>query len=231
VALTATPSRGIQSYPGGTAVWVVEVTALDAAPTPIEITAKSAAGVGLEANPRTLNGSGLVEVIARPGVNLVGHKVDVVVTARRGERAASASASNRIDLPLQVLRYEDALAETARQEFEPFVTHLAASHLEFGIDQQTDWQGWVSAPNILVVMWYSFMSADWEALVQWHVMIPPYDWTHVYLRPRGSLDCTWAGEIPTGGAPVEEVVVPEVFPRFEAPWIDLGPPMLGASGE
>jgi hypothetical protein len=224
VALTATPPRGIQSYPGGTALWLVEVEHLGPAGQPITVTAKSDIDVRLEVVSRTLSASGLVEVIARPGPSLMGRKVDVIVSARRGDAGQTAVpiAPPRLDLPLHVLRYGDQLGDMARQQFEPFVAHLATEHPEFGIDENTDWEGWVSAPNILIVMWYSFLSADWEALVQWHVTIPPYNWTHVYLRRRGSPECAWAGEVPTAGAPVEEVTPPDVFPRIEAPWGPFG---------
>jgi hypothetical protein len=29
-----------------------------------------------------------------------------------------------------------------------------------------------------------FVSEEWELVVWWHVMIPPYDWTRMYLRHR-----------------------------------------------
>lgn len=221
IALEATPAEGIQSYAGGTALWVVEVTVPAEESRPVALSASSVAGVACEVVPATLNGSGIVEVLARPDVSVRGQTVDVALSAEFEGDAAAADRPARLALPLQVLRYRDMLGDEASQRLEPFITYLAANHPDFGIDDQTAWEGWVSAPNILVVMWYSFLSSDWEVLIQWHVMIPPYDWTHVFLRPRGALACEWAGETSTAGAPVEEVTPPDPFPRFEAPWIDM----------
>jgi hypothetical protein len=53
-----------------------------------------------------------------------------------------------------------------------------------GISSETVWIGTIVNPRILVVMHYMFYSENWEMYVTWHVMIPPYDWTKIYLRPR-----------------------------------------------
>ena len=221
--LEATPSDPIGSYRGGTAVWVVAVEATPADAGPIEVSADSADGIACEVVPSQLGGSGVVEVIARPGPAAPRRALGVTVRAQAGE-GASARGEAQVALPLRVLNYQDQLGDEARQRFTAFTSYLAAQHPEFGIDDATAWEGWVPTPNILVVMWYSFLSADYEALIRWHVMIPPYDWTEVFLRQRGSVDCVWAGKIPTAGAPVEEVAPPDVFPRFEAPLIPLSQP-------
>jgi len=220
LALDATPAGGIGSYRGGTALWVVEVGS-SAAGEPIAVTASSVDGVACEVVPPQLAGPGSVEVIARPGPTAPRRTVDVVVRAQAGDGAAAAGEA-QLALPLQIMRYNDFLDEEARRRFELFSTYLAAQHPEFGLTPTTPLEGWNPVPNILVVMWYSFLSADCEALIRWHVMIPPYDWTEVFLRRRGSLDCVWAGKIPTAGAPVEELAPPDVFPRFEAMIIPLG---------
>jgi len=222
IALEATPAPGIQSYPGGIALWVIRVTLTPADAGPVTVTAGSMKGVACQVTPSQLNGSGTVEVLARPDSTVAAQTVNVVVRAElQGGVVALGNGATQLSLPLQVERYRDQLADAAKEKFQPFVTYLAANHPEFGIDENTAPEGWVSAPNILVVMWYSFLSEESEVLVQWHVMIPPYDWTHVYVRARGAPECVWAGEVSTTGAPVTEVALPDVFPRFEAPFIDL----------
>lgn len=39
-------------------------------------------------------------------------------------------------------------------------------------------------PVWLVVTHYLFLSDEWEMGVSWHIMIPPSDWTRIYLRHR-----------------------------------------------
>jgi hypothetical protein len=188
----------------------------------VALTAQSTSGIPCEIVPAQLDGPGTVEVIARPGAAAPRRAGSVIVRAQTDDAPIAGQA--QLTLPLEVLPYRDQLGTEARQRFALFTDYLAAQHPEFGIDRTTAWEGWVPAPNILVVMWYSFLSNGYEALIRWHVMIPPYDWTEVFLRERGSADCVWAGKIPTAGAPVEEVEPPDPFPRFEAPIIDLGQP-------
>jgi hypothetical protein len=50
----------------------------------------------------------------------------------------------------------------------------------------------ITKPNILVVSHYLFFSSGWELGLMWHVMIPPHDWTEIYLRRRGDLAPAYA---------------------------------------
>lgn len=76
-----------------------------------------------------------------------------------------------------------------------FVQFLAANYPDFGIDETITWTATLNAPQILVVEHYLFMSEFWEMELSRHVMIAPYDWINVYLRPRGALTPSWAGMI------------------------------------
>jgi len=76
------------------------------------------------------------------------------------------------------------LGELAAEMRDKFVPWLASNHPELGITSETEWIGTIVNPGILVVMHYMFYSEDWEMYVTWHVMIPPYDWTKIYLRSR-----------------------------------------------
>jgi hypothetical protein len=219
------------SYPGGVALWVIEVrsvapdvTDAGAALDLIQLSVDALNGVACEVRPATVDGNGLVEVIARPDQSVAEQSLIVTVRAHR-DGGDSSNAGHpwdvRTELPLRVTRFQDTLDDEARQRLAPFVQYLAANHGDFGIDAATTWESWDPAPGILVVMWHSFLSDDWEALIQWHVMIPPHDWTRVYLRRRDTLECAWAGEISTENAPVTEITLPPGFPRFDAPTLPM----------
>ncbi len=97
-----------------------------------------------------------------------------------------------------------------------FVEYLALNHPEFGINATTVWDPIYNSAGILVVSHYLFRSAMWEMEVSWHVMIPPYDWVHVYLRHRGDLRPCWAAEIESWNATsrtIQEVTPPEEIYR------------------
>jgi len=85
---------------------------------------------------------------------------------------------------IEILDWQDDLSELAVEMRSKFVPWLATNHPELGISSETEWIGTIVNPGILVVMHYMFYSEDWEMYVTWHVMIPPYDWTRIYLRHR-----------------------------------------------
>ncbi|UCC32751.1 MAG: hypothetical protein JSU86_10790, partial [Phycisphaerales bacterium] len=83
-----------------------------------------------------------------------------------------------------VSRGQDDLGETAAAYRDLFIPWLAANHPELGITTDTEWEGIIVRPHIVVVMYYLFFSEEWEMGVSWHVMIPPHDWSRIYLRRR-----------------------------------------------
>ena len=85
---------------------------------------------------------------------------------------------------IDVMDGEDELGALAAEMRDKFIPWLVANHPEFGITSETEWTGTIVNPRILVVMHYMFYSEDWEMYVTWHVTIPPYDWTKIYLRQR-----------------------------------------------
>jgi hypothetical protein len=55
---------------------------------------------------------------------------------------------------------------------------------ELGITSEVEWVGVNIRPNFMVVMYYLFISDEWEMGMTWHVMIHPHDWSRIYLRHR-----------------------------------------------
>lgn len=88
------------------------------------------------------------------------------------------------EITICVLPGEDGLLAEATQVRERFIPYFAASWPQLGIDAGTVWHGTIVKPHFLVVSHYLFFSDEWELGLQWHHMIPPYDWVHAYLRPR-----------------------------------------------
>jgi len=85
---------------------------------------------------------------------------------------------------VEVIDWQDDLGEIAAEMRDKFVPWLASNNPELGITSETEWIGTIVNPGILVVMHYMFYSENWEMYVTWHVMMPPYDWTKIYLRQR-----------------------------------------------
>ena len=74
----------------------------------------------------------------------------------------------------------------AQPHFDFWTAWLAANHPELGIGAATAWRP-VFVSTLLVVSHMSYFSDEWEMGLAWHAgTIPPYDWSQIYLRHRGS---------------------------------------------
>jgi hypothetical protein len=68
-----------------------------------------------------------------------------------------------------------------------------------------------------VVSHYEFTNDDYELGLSWHIMVPPDDWSELYLRPRDELNPTRAFRMSSWSAAMEggEVEFTEVSPPAE----------------
>jgi hypothetical protein len=99
----------------------------------------------------------------------------------RGERSGLERSKT---VPIEVFEGADLLRPYATELRDRFVLWLEEHHPELDITTETDWIPTTVRPGILIVMYYLFLSDDWEMGLRWHVMIPPYDWAEIYLRHR-----------------------------------------------
>jgi hypothetical protein len=120
-----------------------------------------------------------------------GVSVPIEVTLTRDGTAATR------EVTINVSRGEDTILDAATPLRDRFVEWLASERPELGITADTEWTPTIVQPHILVVSHYLFFSEEWEMGLQWHIMIAPHDWAHIYLRPRGELQPTHAFEIPS----------------------------------
>jgi hypothetical protein len=108
----------------------------------------------------------------------------------------------------------DDRRETGLIVRDAFLPWLASEHPELGITTDTVWIPLPLRPHILEVSFYMFQSEEWELVVWWHIMIPPYDWARMYLRHRttemapsfaAEISSRSAGDDPQAVLPPEEV--------------------------
>jgi len=119
---------------------------------------------------------GEVWVIADPATTEVTGSVTITATRDGVTREATRT--------LPVFPMEGERAGDAQPHFDAWVGWLADAHPELGITPATTWEP-VFVSTLLVVSHYSYWSEDWEVTIAWHNMIPPHDWTDVFLRRRG----------------------------------------------
>lgn len=78
----------------------------------------------------------------------------------------------------------DERALDAQPYFDRWVAWLADNQPELGITVDTEWDP-TFVSTFLVVSHYAYWNDEWEMVIAWHNMIPPDDWTDVFLRTRG----------------------------------------------
>jgi hypothetical protein len=131
--------------------------------------------------------------------------VEIVVTGTRDgfESTVTRSAT--------VFAWEDDREEYARVLLGVFTPWLAANRPDLGITPDSEFDGSLVAPQLLVVSHYLFLSEEWEMGLAWHVMIPPDDWAEIYLRPRDGAAPTLAFRLSSQAAALDNGVV-EIAP-------------------
>jgi hypothetical protein len=143
----------------------------------VEISA-TVSGAQVSVNNPDIKPGEVAEVIVVPDQTSINKVLQISINGnRRGLKETKT-------IDIEILDSSDDLSELAAEMRDKFVPWLAVNYPELGISSETEWIGTIVNPRILVVMHYMFYSENWEMYVTWHVMIPPYDWTKIYLRPR-----------------------------------------------
>ncbi len=96
---------------------------------------------------------------------------------------------------LNVWEWEGSQQEQAYEKLAPFITYFSQNKPDFNINSNTPWEISCNDAGLLVVEHYLLKTETWELELSWHVMIPPYDWVNVYLRPRSQIKPVWGGMI------------------------------------
>jgi len=143
----------------------------------VEISA-TASGAAVSVNNPAIKPGEVAEVTVIPDQTSTNKILTITIN---GDRSGFRQTET---VDIEILDWKDDLSELAAEMRDKFVPWLASNHPELGITGETEWIGTIVNPGILVVMHYMFYSEDWEMYVTWHVMISPYDWTKIYLRPR-----------------------------------------------
>jgi hypothetical protein len=144
----------------------------------------------------------VAEVVVIPAPASIGAIIEVTITGVRG------SATDEKVVSFEVAEGEDDRQEYAGELLDKFVSWLATNHPELGITEDTVWDGTTVSPIWLVVSHYLFFSDEWEAHIEWHVMIPPYDWAKIDLRHRfDELAPSYAFEISSLDAGSEPIAI------------------------
>ncbi len=121
----------------------------------------------------------------------------------------AAYAGEEVVLPLEVemLDWSGWGSGSSDQELALFIPWLESEYPELGNFSERTWMTYPPYPGILVVEHCTYLDADWELRLRYHVTIPPHDWARIQLRRRGEWDTMLAAERDTYGNIYEIPVV------------------------
>jgi hypothetical protein len=161
--------------------------------------------------PAEISGAEVAEVMVVPGATTTEIELDVII------EVTTDDITHTVTKTFTVLPWEDDRAEQAAQILGLFTSWLADDRPELGVTSETEFEGTLLAPQLLVVSHYGFFNDQWEIGLAWHVMIPPDDFAEIYLRSRSELQPSLAFRIDSWQTALEtgDYQVSEVEPPFE----------------
>jgi hypothetical protein len=95
---------------------------------------------------------------------------------------------------------------------DELINWLETEHPEFGIFTGENCYAYVTYPGHLVVEHWTFLYENWEMRICYHVMIPPYNWSKLYLRKHGEVDAVFTAKCESDGT-TYEIPITE-YPKF-----------------
>lgn len=171
------PVEARVAIPGEKVSFLVTVAPAGANQDPVQISATAVGATVTSVRSAQLKPGVVAEVWLVPDPTETDAVVSTTITASRGSVVQTASRT------IKIMPMADERAADARPYFDMWVAWLAANHPELGITATTKWEP-TFVSTFLVVSHYAYYSDEWEMKISWHNMIPPYDWSEVYLRHR-----------------------------------------------
>jgi hypothetical protein len=197
----------IRSYPEGGGIFLVRVAPADALPEEISLSIKADAALNARIDLNELNRpSGMAEITIRPEQSTDIEVYPIMVYATR------LNTTRTVRLNVEMINWPSGDPQPAMDKRDQFVAWLEAEHPEFGRFSGREWFPYMTYPGILVVEHWTFLDQDWEMRICFHVMIPPYDWSMILLRPRGEWDPIFAARRESDGT-IHEIPISD-YPFF-----------------
>ncbi|MBI5647865.1 MAG: hypothetical protein HY962_13125 [Ignavibacteriae bacterium] len=133
------------------------------------------------------------EVLVHPRAGLAEDAYPLTVVAEHG------GVRRRLTLRVRVIEWhapDPAVADSVRARF---LSWFADHHPEYLPAFVPSMGTWNTYPQILIVEHYTLLTPVYEVRVCSHVMVPPYDWAKICIRPRTSSLPTFAAFCDTNG--------------------------------
>lgn len=176
------------SYPDHVA-WVVAEVESDEEQVFIEVDTNTS--VFMEYNVISVGNSNyVVDIFLYPENSHLNSDIEIHLSAR-----TTHSIKTRSSINVKVIEWFCSLPTDVLDIRDFFIEFIEQNTTLSNVNSSTEWSFCGNAPQILVVEHYLFRSLFWEMEISKHVMIPPYDWVQVYLRPRNQITPIWSAKI------------------------------------
>lgn len=169
----------------------------------------AAPGATITVKPSEISGVEVAEVTVVPEATT--SETELVITIE----VTTVDTTYTVTKTTTVLPWGDDRGGQAAEILGLFTSWLGENRPELGVTPETRFEGTYLAPQLLVVSHYGFFSDQWEIGLAWHVMIPPDDFSEIYLRPRSELRPnlgfridSWQTALDTGDYQVAEAEPP-----------------------
>jgi len=86
---------------------------------------------------------------------------------------------------------------------DELIDWLETEHPELGTFSGENCFSYVTYPAHLIVEHWTFLYEKWEMRICYHVMIPPHNWSMLWLRPRGEVNAVIAVKRESDGSTYE----------------------------
>jgi hypothetical protein len=106
-------------------------------------------------------------------------------------------------LEVEIINWSSANLPEAIIKRDLLIDWLETEKPEFGQLSEKECYAYVTYPSHLVVEHWTFLYEQWEMRICYHVMLPPYDWSMIWLRERGVIDAIFAGKRESDGTAYE----------------------------
>ena len=180
----------IDSYPMGGGIFIIRLLPGEDFVGNVNLTINAGSRLNAELYRTVLNAeTNVTEIVIGPShsVDLGSHFIDLTAT--------NMDNSETITLEVEIIDWVGTGGYGyAQEKLGEFIPWLEANYPELGTFSDRQWDIYATYPGILVVMHHTFLDMEYELRLSHHVMIPPHDWSKMYLRPRGEWDGIFAAK-------------------------------------
>lgn len=171
----------IRSCPGGRGMFIIELHNSSNLLEKVNLSLKCDENLNATLTKESISPDHSVfEIIIRPDNNIPVSDYIITLTGKRKDQTDS------LNLYVHIVNWSDPLklSEIASNKKTEFILWLNTNYPSIKIDNQTEWEIFLTYPQTLIVEHYTLLSEYYEMRLCCHIMIPPHDWSMIRLRER-----------------------------------------------